>query len=240
MAATTALIEGRYGDADRHAQRAFDLSAGTDPNAGAVHLTNAVLSGIDRGAAPAMVELMVSARDELAPVPTFMAGLALTAARGGAPDLAAELLDDQAALGFDRVRRDLEWLPVIGFYCDACAVLGDARHAEVLHDLLAVHPARAVRVGPLAAFWGPVDHHLGALCGVLGRLDEAEVRMRRAVELGHRLGAVPWLARSELELADVIERTRGVAWRQEAETLRVHAATIAAEVGAFGVAPANP
>ncbi len=33
MAASTALMEGRYGDADRHSQRAFDLSAGTDPNA---------------------------------------------------------------------------------------------------------------------------------------------------------------------------------------------------------------
>ena len=184
-----------------------------------------------------MVELMASARDELAPVPTFMAGLAVTAARGGAPELASELLDAQAARGFDRVRRDLEWLPVIGFYCDACVVLGDARHAEALHDLLAVHPARAVRVGPLAAFWGPVDHHLGALCRVLGRLDEAEARMRRAVELGHRLGAVPWLARSELELADVVERRRGAAGRHEAETLRAHAATTAAQVEAFGVTP---
>ncbi len=181
MAATTALMEGRYGDADRHAQRAFDLSVGTDPNAGAVQLTNAVLSGIDRGEAPAMVALMASAREELALVPTFMAGFALTAARGGAPDLATELLDDQAAIGFDRVRRDLEWLPVIGFYSDACAVLGDARHAAALYDLLAAHPARAVRVGPLAAYWGPVDHHLGALCRILGRLDEAEMRLRRAV-----------------------------------------------------------
>ena len=85
MAASTALMEGRYGDADRHSQRAFDLSAGTDPNAGAVRLTNAVLSGIDRGEAPAMVELMASARDELAPVPTFMAGLAVTAARVARP-----------------------------------------------------------------------------------------------------------------------------------------------------------
>ncbi len=237
MAATTALMEGRYDDAERHAQRAFDLSAGTDPNAGAVQLTNAVLTGIDRGEAPSMVGLMSSAREELALVPTFMAGFAVTAARGGAPDLATELLDEQAAIGFDRVRRDLEWLPVIGFYSDACAVLGDTRHAATLHDLLAAHPARAVRVGPLAAYWGPVDHHLGALCRVLGRLDEAELRLRRAVDLSDRLGAAPWRARSQIELADVVEHTQRDGSRHEATALRDQAAATAAAVGATGICP---
>ena len=207
MAATTALLEGRYDDAERHAQRAFDLSAGSDPNAGAVQLTSAVLSGIDRGRG-----VGDGRADGLGPGgagagPDVHGRLRADRARGGARDLATELLDEQAAIGFDRVRRDLEWLPVIGFYSDACAVLGDTRHAAALYDLLATHPARAVRVGPLAAYWGPVDHHLGALCRILGRLDEAELRLRRAVELGDRFGAAPWRARSQLELADVVERT---------------------------------
>jgi hypothetical protein len=114
-------------------------------------------------------------------------------------------------------------------------VLGDARHAGVLHDLLVAHRARAVRIGPLAAYWGPVDHHLGALCRILGRLDEAEMRLRRAVELGDRLAAVPWRARSELALADVVERKRGAGSRREAAALREHAVATAAAVGATGI-----
>ncbi len=202
MDATTALIEGRYDESERLADVALELSATIgDENAGAVHLTGAVMRGIDLGQAREMVEVMVAARDELADVPTFMAGLAMTAAEAGELALAGELLDDQARVGFDSIRRDAEWLPVLGFLAHAAVIVADRAHVDAIHALLATTEARTVRVGPLAGWWGPVDHHLGAMCRVLGRHDRAVEHLEVALAVEERFGARPWMARTQLELA---------------------------------------
>lgn len=236
MATTSALIEGRYEEGEAQSQRALALGIeGGDPNASAVHLTGAVMRGLDLGHAGAMVGLMSDMRDELADVPTFVAGWAMTAAVAGERALASSLLDEQAAVGFDRVRRDLEWLPVIGFFCHACAGLDAIEHAPALYELLLASPARTIRVGPLAGWWGPTDHHLGALCRVMGRWEEAEARLRSALVVCDQLAARPWRARSEVELARVLER-RGSATVDERELLRADALAIAHELGAAGIA----
>jgi hypothetical protein len=48
---------------------------------------------------------------------------------------------------------------------------------------------------------GPVDHHLGTLCRLLGRTNESEQRLRRALEIEERMGATPFAARSRAQLA---------------------------------------
>jgi hypothetical protein len=193
-----------------------------------------VISGLDLGHSTAMVELMDAMRDELAAVPTFWAGFAMTATEAGLHELARELFATHARAGFANVRRDLEWLPVIGFFSHACAGLDDAEYAPVLYELLEASPARGVRVGPLAGWWGATDHHLGALCRVMGRLDEAQVRLRTALETTVLLGARPWQARTSLELARVIEIAHGPHHPSIAE-LRDSAAAIAAELDAPGI-----
>ncbi len=237
MATTTALIEGRYEDAESSSQQAvkFGTEAG-DPNTSAVHLTGAVMRGLDLGHAAAMVELMDAMREELEAVPTFWGGFAMTAAEAGANDLARELFTTQARAGFDLVRRDLEWLPVIGFFSYTCAKIDDTEYAPLLYSLLAESPARAVRVGPLAGWWGPTDYHLGALCRVLGRLDEAERRLRSALDVTEHLGARPWQARTQVELARVLDLIAGGATNPASAQLRDSAATIADELGAPGIA----
>lgn len=234
MAATTALIEGRYGDARQWAERALTLGAEVDPNAGTIHLTNAVMVGLDTGEAPAMVELMAASRSELEQVPTFLAGFAITATLGGATEVARGLLEEFAAPGFEALRRDLEWLPVMGFLGHVAAALGATEHAATLYDLLAAHPARAVRVGPVCGWWGPTDHHLGALCRLMGRLDEAKTRLRRAMVVCESFDARPWRARCQLELARILELQAGAATR-ESLALRAGAEAAISDLGAVGI-----
>jgi hypothetical protein len=159
------------------------------------------MRGIDLGQAPEMVELMVAVRSDLAGVPTFMAGLAMTASEAGELALARELLDEQARRGFDSIRRDAEWLPVLGFLAHAAAIVGDPDHARAIYALLAPAEARTVRVGPLAGWWGPVDHHLGALAGVLGEHERAIAHLEAALVVEERFGAGPWTARTQRALA---------------------------------------
>ena len=239
MATTTALMEGRYDESEVLCKQAFALATeGGDPNATAVHLTGAVLRALDLGQAAEMLPLIEAMRDELAAVPTFMSGWAMTAALAGAPDVARRLLDQQAEVGFDRIRRDLEWLPVVGFYCHACSAIGDARLAPVLYELLSESRARAVRIGPLAGWWGPTDYHLATLCRVMGRLAESERRLRAALARCREHGARPWQARVQVELARVLDRTGG--GRNEIDELQQSAAKIAADLGAIGVLTSVP
>lgn len=233
MAATTALIEGRYADAERLAAEAHAIGAGADPNADTTFLAATVIAGVDLGRGAAMVEMMRANHDELVGVPTFLAGFAATAALSGATELARELLDQHIETGLHAVRRDLEWLPVMGFLASTASRVGTPHVGRELYELLSEHPAAAVRVGAIAGWWGPTDHHLGGLCRRMGRVDEAERRLRRALRTSHSMRARPWRARSQLELAELLERRPGSAG--EVSDLRAEAEATAAELGAPGL-----
>jgi hypothetical protein len=73
-------------------------------------------------------------------------------------------------------------------------------HAASLYDVLATSVATGVRCGPLLGWWGPVDHHLGALCRLLGRRAEAARRLEHALAVEEALGAPHFLARTTEEL----------------------------------------
>ncbi len=234
MDAATALMEGRYVDGEREAERALALAADADPNAPAIHLVATVLRGVDCGIAAETTAFMLALRDDLASVPTFMAGLAMAAAFGGAPGVAREILAGHAEVAYADVRRDLEWLPVIGLLCHTCVQLAERDYAEVMYDQLSSHPALAVRIGPLGAFWGPTDYHLGALCRLLARRDESELRLRRAIVTCTELGARPWLARTQLELAALLVEGSAPG-SPEIAALRDAARTTAVALGAHGI-----
>jgi tetratricopeptide (TPR) repeat protein len=233
MASTVALLEGRYADSEELSQRALALGIeGGDPNAHSAHLIGAVLRGLDLGQAPDMIELMKAMRTELADVPTFMGGLTMTAAVAGDHDLANELLAEQTTAGFERAKKNLEWLPSLGFLAHACAVTGDQGAAQILHDELQTSSARAIRIGPIAAWFGPVDYHLGALCRVLNQPEQAEERLRSAIRLCEEWNAKPWLARAQGQLAVVLANSPNPQHQVESVVLRVAAQTLATELGA--------
>ena len=185
---------------------------------------------------------MIELRPDMEAVPTFMAGLALAAAFGEEPEVAREILDDLGTTDFAAVRRDLEWLPVIGLLSSACVALGEPRHVAALYDHLAAHPARALRVGPLGGWWGPTDAHLAGLCRLLDRPDEAELRLRRAIVICTELGARPWQARCEIELAELLATGPAPDGSDPSavDVLRSGARATAVELGAHGSSRSSP
>ena len=101
------------------------------------------------------------------------------------------------------------------------------------------HPARALRVGPLGGWWGPTDAHLGGLCRLLGRPEEAELRLRRAIVTCSELGARPWQARCEIALADLLAENP-TADPSDVDGLRARALATAVELGAEGIVALLP
>ena len=237
IASTIALLEGRYADSESLSQQALALGIeGGDPNAGSAQLIGAVLRGLDLGQAPDMIDLMKAMRAELADVPTFMGGLTMTAAVAGDHDLTRELLAVQTDGGFERAKKNLEWLPSVGFLSHACAIVDDVDAARVLRAELSTTSAKGIRIGPIAAWFGPVDHHRGALCRVLGDYDEAETRLRAAAEMCEAWHSPPWLARAQIELARTLRGRGGADFEREADALHTAAMATLHDIGAVGVA----
>jgi tetratricopeptide (TPR) repeat protein len=204
----TAQIEGRADDAVVLADLTLQHGrAANDPNADTLRMARSALFALDAGQAAETLPVMIELSRDFANVATFQAGLTLTAAIAGDDELARKLLDDQGTLDFRDVRLDVEWLGVIAFLAHASVLVGDRAHCIALHDLLVKSPATAVRLGSLVGWWGPVDHHLGAMCRVLGRFEEAKIHIERALAIEDVMGAAPFRARSqqELELLGALE-----------------------------------
>jgi tetratricopeptide (TPR) repeat protein/DNA-binding XRE family transcriptional regulator len=242
MRAGFAQLQGRYVDAEAAGQEALSLASTIeDGNFDAVYLANSVLRGLDTGVAPEMFELMTAVRADYVGIPTFLAGLALTASVAGEVDTVAQLLDEHAGEhgDFASVRRDAEWLPVIGFLAGACATSANVRHAATLRSLLLTALARTIRIGPIGAWFGPIDHHVGALSRLLGDLDEAVRRLESALVIEADFGARPFQARTANELALALASRDLPGDRQRADTFRAMAEAIAAELAAPGLRPAG-
>ncbi|MEJ7715067.1 MAG: hypothetical protein WKF40_04905 [Thermoleophilaceae bacterium] len=57
-------------------------------------------------------------------------------------------------------------------------------------------------MGP--AWLGSASHYLGLLAPTLDRLDEADEHFSRAADAHRRIGATPWLARTQLDWAAML------------------------------------
>ena len=229
---TIAFIEGRYADGEELTTRALTLGRESgDYNAELVFHAQGLLRAVDRGQAAEVLPLLLAATDYQR-IASFTAGAALCAAIAGDRELALSLLEQLMDTGLDGYPRGADHLAPMAFLAHTCALLGTVEHAGPMSVALMAHPAHAVRVGPLIGWWGPVDHHIGSLYRLLGRLEEAKVHLRQALELEQQMGARPFAARTRGELARVL----AAEGQPEADILRAEAVAGADAVGASGIA----
>ncbi len=235
MLAAIAQIEGRYDDAEACGQEALAHAATIeDGNFSWVYFANSGLRAIDGGQVVDTFEMMRAVRADFANLATFEAAYVAVAAAAGERALANELLREQVGERGEILQRDwvylsAERLPVLGMLAWGCGMAANTGMARILLDGLhrvAKLGVRAVRVAPVGAWIGPLDHHIGVLHRVLGELDGAEAHLTRALAVEDEMGGEPYRVRTLLELADVAltrggapEVSRARTWRGQAEDL---------------------
>jgi tetratricopeptide (TPR) repeat protein len=182
--------------------------------------------------------------------PVHRAALVCLLADTGRIEEARVELDDLAQDGFRRLYRDNEWLLGICLASDACAALGDTASATVLYEQLLPYVGRhAVGFGEGSV--GVVDRYLGLLAAALGELDRAVGHLEAAIEGNDAMGARPWSAYSQHELAIVLRARDRPGDVERADDLDRSARSIAsslgmalagriAETGAQAPAPVRP
>ncbi|HEX7104067.1 MAG TPA: AAA family ATPase [Nitrolancea sp.] len=88
-------------------------------------------------------------------------------------DEVARILAGLLDAGPDAIPRDSYWLASQALVADACASVGDMRHAPALLASLAPYSRQFVSPGNNMIFLGPVSHYLGCLSATLERWDDA-------------------------------------------------------------------
>jgi tetratricopeptide (TPR) repeat protein len=110
-----------------------------------------------------------------------------------------------AADEFAALYRDNSWLFGTSLAAEACARLGDASAAAVLLEQLAPFAGRHA-IAHAEGSVGAVDRYLGLLAATLDRLDEAGGHLAAAIDFNERMGARPWVAHCQHDLAGVLRR----------------------------------
>jgi class 3 adenylate cyclase len=108
---------------------------------------------------------------------------------------------------FADIPRNVYWLRTMTDAAAVCAYLSDERRAGVLYDRLAPYADQLVVAIRLVT--GSVDYYLGLLAATLGRFDDAGRHLAAAAARHERIGAPPWLARTQLAQARLLLRAAG-------------------------------
>ncbi len=98
---------------------------------------------------------------------------------------------------------DVNWLAAMTLSAEACAELGDVSAAAVLSRLLTPYADLFVTAGPVTCL-GSVARYLGRLAATMGSLDEADAHFAAAAAAHSRIGASAWLARTQLDWANLL------------------------------------
>jgi class 3 adenylate cyclase/tetratricopeptide (TPR) repeat protein len=106
--------------------------------------------------------------------------------------------DDCAGIPFDQF-----WLSAVTFVAETAARLG-SEHCATLYRLLAPYPDQNVVMGGASVCLGSSSRPLGLLAAALHRWDEAERHFADALAMNSRMGARPWVARTQFNYAQML------------------------------------
>jgi tetratricopeptide (TPR) repeat protein len=229
------IIAGRLAEAEQHAHEAHQIATlSAQPDALSFFTSQLTNIRYEQGRLAELQPLIAQVVADNPGIPAFRAVLALACCEGDLDDEARRLLAYESSTAFSELPRDVTWLPGLAIYAEVAAHLQEGAAGEVLYDLLAPWAGQVVYSGISA--WGSVDHHLGAVAGVIGRYAEAEEHLRQAAELNVALRAPIWVARTELATARLLLARDGLQDRERGRALLERAAAAAQRLGSATLA----
>lgn len=177
--ATRELLRGDPDAAEPLAREALELGASAGERAaGVYHRSQEACLHWQRGT---MTELSARIKGTSPRAANAAALLCLIFAEGGRADEAATVLADQAAAGIEGLPRDPAYIASLAYFSETAILVGDEGAAARLHPLLLPYASQVGFDGVTTV--GSLDHYLGGLATVLGRLDEAVERLGRSIAL---------------------------------------------------------
>jgi DNA-binding SARP family transcriptional activator len=217
--ATLALFEGRFVEAERLIDEAAALGE-------RAQRSDAVLSrrvqlftlGWQRGDLDGLESMLRQSLADYPARPMFRCMLTLLQAELGDESSARRELDALAADRFGALPLTNEWLFSMGFLAEAAARIRHGDAAATIHELLLPHSALNASTADYIAT-GSVARPLGLAATAIGDRGPAAAHLEDALEANARMGAVPWTARTQLDLAVALMERRTWGDLERARTL---------------------
>lgn len=163
--------------------------------------------------------------------PAYRAYLALCLAELGDEQAARALLDGAAADGFDRMPRDANLLIGLAQLAEVCAALRDGERAAEVVPLLEPFADRMLSPVRATCLAGSVARPLGRALAAAGRTAEAIAALEAAIAADRARGGIPFAARAERDLAEVLLARGGPGDAARAAALLEEAAATADRLG---------
>jgi tetratricopeptide (TPR) repeat protein len=134
---------------------------------------------------------------------SWKAGLAVVNCMCGRLDDVQILLEDAFTDRFEQIPHAQTWLSALTNWAECAIALGRHDVAAFLAEQL--RPFASQMLFGSSFNWGVVARPLGCLDAMLGDFASAEENLRRALEIHEHFGAVYWTARTQLDLAEVVD-----------------------------------
>ena len=164
-------------------------------------------------------------------------GLLLMCCELGFEEEANRTFNVLAQNDFADLARDDMWVTCIAFCAEACAYLKDVNRAVVLYRLLLPYADQTIN-HPAAVCFGSASRYLGLLAVVLGKDDTARLHYDCAIRLNRAMGAWPALARTQLDLAQLLITQKDNESAEIGRELLVEAEQLAARFKMVGLTKA--
>ncbi len=207
-----ALMEGRLDDAEEAMTRTAELGTRLqDPDAVAQYF--GIQSFILSQERERLTDLEDAFREEAERHPHlagYRAGMAYMQAVAGRKQEARIELDRFVERGLDAITRDQTWTAAIGLLCRVAAIVGDAETNRKIHELVAPYTDLCVIVGDGTAYGGSMAQFAALTAWRAGDLETAEDLFEQAMARNLTMGARPFTARAQRDLAEMLTE-RGAA-----------------------------
>jgi hypothetical protein len=168
--AMQALFEGRLGEAEQLALKAFETGRLADPdNFLQMYSVQVFAIRREQGRLEEMVPATQAFVANLPAVPAWRAGLAYQYAEVGRIDEASGEFEVLAADGFSAIPADGNWPIAMALLAETCCSLGDTERAAILYESISPLAELCVVVGLIVDSYGPLAsrrpprHHAAAM-----------------------------------------------------------------------------
>jgi hypothetical protein len=202
---TRVLLAGRFEDGEHLAQQAFAIGQRVQPQT-AAHFFGVQLLWLRReqGRLQELEAPLQGFVVQYPAIPAWRSALASLYSDLGRDAEARGEFERLAARDFTDLPRINSWLLGVTLLAEVCAFLADTRRAATLYDLLMPYAEHNVVVGHVVACHGSVSRLLGLLATTLARWDRATWHFEAAIAMHLRLGARPFVARTQCEYASML------------------------------------
>jgi tetratricopeptide (TPR) repeat protein len=232
-----ALVAGRLADAEHLVADAFELGMRLDVK-WAVDNYAVQLMALrrDQGRLMEIGDAFTNAVEQYPRLPVWRCGLAAYHRELGQEVEAREQFERLAAKDFSDLPRDYTWLASVDLLAEVCAFLCDTARAALLYDLLRPYADRTIVIANGVVCLGSAARDLGLLATTIGAWDQAEAHFEAALERNRRMGAQPWLARTQHGYGVMLRRRSQPGDEDRAQRLFEDALDSATRLGLDGVA----